>query len=184
MKFGIIIKQSGRTHVLLFLIPRRSRGQMLVRHQRFSFDKLKFSHLYFSLSDEINSSKSNEDEHHSSLCKCAIRAVDILLPGEKLTPVLKEVLQEERAVSLNQAKSVLEFMLWGPLDVVQGVPVEERELSLQRWLDLERATVLHGLVRTRVQLNVFEQLHLMFLVRSTAKAMCDASVLLEKANVY
>ncbi|XP_013139374.1 PREDICTED: uncharacterized protein LOC106103994 isoform X1 [Papilio polytes] len=136
------------------------------------------------LSDEINSSKSNEDEHHSSLCKCAIRAVDILLPGEKLTPVLKEVLQEERAVSLNQAKSVLEFMLWGPLDVVQGVPVEERELSLQRWLDLERATVLHGLVRTRVQLNVFEQLHLMFLVRSTAKAMCDASVLLEKANVY
>ncbi|XP_068633903.1 uncharacterized protein [Battus philenor] len=136
------------------------------------------------LSDEINCSRSSDEEHHSSLCKCAIRAVEILLPGEKLSPLLKEVLQEERAISLNQAKSVLEFMLWGPLDVVQGVPVEERELSLQRWLDLERATVLHGLVRTRVQLNVFEQLHLMFLVRSTAKAMCDASVLLEKASVY
>ncbi|CAK1585155.1 unnamed protein product [Parnassius mnemosyne] len=136
------------------------------------------------LSDEVNCNKSTDDEQYSSLCKCAIKAVEILLPGEKLTPLLKEVLQEERAISLNQAKSVLEFMLWGPLDVVQGVPVEERELSLQRWLDLERATVLHGLVRTRVQLNVFEQLHLMFLVRSTAKAMCDASVLLEKANVY
>ncbi|XP_072932497.1 uncharacterized protein [Epargyreus clarus] len=136
------------------------------------------------LSDEMNCSKSSEEEHLTSLCQCAIKAVEILLPGEKLTPLLKEVLQEERAVSLNHAKSVLEFMLWGPLDVVQGVPVEERELSLQRWLDLERATVLHGLVRTRVQLNVFEQLHLMFLVRSTAKAMCDASVLLEKANVY
>ncbi|CAG4974812.1 unnamed protein product [Parnassius apollo] len=136
------------------------------------------------LSDEVNCSKSTDEEQHSSLCKCAIKAVEILLPGEKLTPLLKEVLQEERAISLNQAKSVLEFMLWGPLDVVQGVPVEERELSLQRWLDLERATVLHGLVRTRVQLNVFEQLHLMFLVRSTAKTMCDASVLLEKANVY
>lgn len=135
------------------------------------------------LSEEINC-KSSEDEHLNSLCKCAIKAAEILLPGEKLTPLLKEVLAEERAVSLNQAKSVLEFMLWGPLDVVQGVPVEDRELSLQRWLDLERATVLHGLVRTRIQLNVFEHLHLMFLVRSSAKAMCDASVLLEKANVY
>ncbi|XP_075975648.1 uncharacterized protein LOC142976246 isoform X2 [Anticarsia gemmatalis] len=135
------------------------------------------------LSDEINS-KSTDEGYLNSLCKCAIKATEILLPGEKMTPLLKEILHEERAVSLNQAKSVLEFMLWGPLDVVQGVPVEERELSLQRWLDLERATVLHGLVRTRVQLNVFEQLHLMFLVRSTAKAMCDASVLLEKANVY
>lgn len=119
-----------------------------------------------------------------SLCQSAIKASEILLPGEKLTPLLKDILKEERAISLNQAKSILEFMLWGPLDVVQGVPTEDRELSLQRWLDLERATVLHGLVRTRVQLNVFEQLHLMFLVRSTAKAMCDASVLLEKANVY
>lgn len=136
------------------------------------------------LSEETNCSRSSDEEHLNSLCKCAIKALEILLPGEKLTPLLKEVLQEERAISLNQAKSVLEFMLWGPLDVVQGVPIDERELSLQRWLDLERATVLHGLVRTRVQLNVFEQLHLMFLVRSTAKAMCDASVLLEKANVY
>ncbi|XP_059053002.1 uncharacterized protein LOC131847434 isoform X2 [Achroia grisella] len=135
------------------------------------------------LSEEINC-KSAEEEHLNSLCKCAMKALEILLPGEKLTPLLKEVLHEERAISLNQAKSVLEFMLWGPLDVVQGVPVDERELSLQRWLDLERATVLHGLVRTRVHLNVFEQLHLMFLVRSTAKVMCDASVLLEKASVY
>ncbi|CAH0720200.1 unnamed protein product, partial [Brenthis ino] len=135
------------------------------------------------LTEDMNCSKST-DEDLSSLCKCALKAIDILLPGEKLTPLLKEVLQEERAVSLNQTKSVLEFMLWGPLDVAQGVPVEERELSLQRWLDLERATVLHGLVRTRVQLNVFEQFHLMFLVRSTAKAMCDASVLIGKANVY
>lgn len=132
----------------------------------------------------MNCSKSSDEGQFISLCKCAIKALEILLPGEKLAPLLKELLQEERAVSLNQAKSVIEFMLWGPLDVVQGVPVSERELSLQRWLDLERATVLHGLVRTRVQLNVFEQLHLMFLVRSTAKMMCDASVLLEKANVY
>lgn len=135
------------------------------------------------MSEEINC-KWSDEEQLNSLCKCAIQALEILLPGEKLTPLLKDVLHEERAVSLNQAKSVLEFMLWGPLDVVQGVPVEERELSLQRWLDLERATVLHGLVRSRVQLNIFEQLHLMFLVRSNGKSMCDASVLLEKANVY
>jgi len=40
---------------------------------------------------------------------------------------------------------------------------------------LERATVLHGLVRTRVELTVYDECHLMFLVRSTAKMMNDAA---------
>lgn len=80
---------------------------------------------------------------------------------------------------LSQVKSILEFSLWGPADVAHGVPIKERELSLQRWLDLERATVLHGLVGTRVQLSVLEECHLLFLVRSSAKQMCEAALLLE-----
>lgn len=86
-------------------------------------------------------------------------------------------------MSLSQVKSILEFSLWGPSDVAQGVPIKDRELALQRWLDLERATVLHGLVGTRVQLSVLEECHLLFLVRSSAKTMCDASLLLESNGV-
>nr|CAD7264135.1 unnamed protein product [Timema shepardi] len=75
-----------------------------------------------------------------------------------------------------QVKSVLEFSLWGPADVTLAL---DRDLALQRWLDLERATVLHGLVRTRVELTAFEECHLLFLVRTSAKMMCEASMLLD-----
>lgn len=99
-----------------------------------------------------------------------------------LISLIEEILKRERAISLTQVKSILEFQLWGPSDVALTTPVKDRELALQRWLDLERATVLHGLVRTRVQLTVFEECHLLFLVRSTAKMMCEASVLLDSIN--
>lgn len=119
-----------------------------------------------------------------SLCECGITALKLLLPSNKLSSLLLDLLKKEKSVSLSQVKSILEFTLWGPWDVVSGLPINERELSLQRWLDLERATVLHGLVQTRVQLNVFEQSHLMFLVRSNSKIMCDTSFLLESSNIY
>lgn len=98
-----------------------------------------------------------------------------MLPSTKITPILADILQQERAESLSKAKAVLEFVLWGPSDVALSGPTKERELALQRWLDLERATVLHGLVRTRVELTVYDECHLMFLVRSTAKMMNDAA---------
>lgn len=78
-----------------------------------------------------------------------------------------------------QVKSVLEFLLWGPADATLGGP-RERETSLQRWLDLERATVLHALVRARAQLSVADEYQLLFLVRTSAKIMCEASLLLDR----
>jgi hypothetical protein len=42
-----------------------------------------------------------------------------------------------------QVKSMLEYMLWGPSDITMS---QSREQGLQRWLDLERATVLNNLV--------------------------------------
>lgn len=64
-----------------------------------------------------------------------------------------------------------------------GSTIKERELALQRWLDLQRATVLHGLVCTRVQLTVYEECHLLFLVRSNSRMMSDASLLIESSNM-
>jgi hypothetical protein len=115
-----------------------------------------------------------------SLCQCALAAMQELLPvTAALTPLISDLLHKERAVSLSQVKSVLEFSLWGPADVALGTQSSDRELVLQRWLDLERATVLHGLVHTRVELTAFEECHLLFLVRTSAKMMCEASVLLD-----
>lgn len=114
---------------------------------------------------------------------CASKALTEVLPSAKTTQLIQSLLNTERAVSLTQVKSVLEFSLWGPSDVALGNTIKERELALQRWLDLQRATVLHGLVCTRVQLTVYEESHLLFLVRSNARMMCDASLLLESSNM-
>lgn len=123
------------------------------------------------------------DEEYGTLCMCALKALNLLQPSPKITPLIHSLLNKERAVSLTQVKSVLEFSLWGPSDVSLGSTIRERELALQRWLDLQRATVLHGLVCARVQLTVYEECHLLFLVRSNARMMCDASLLIESSNM-
>lgn len=110
-----------------------------------------------------------------TLCECANLALTTMLPTTKLTTILSKILLQERSETLSKTKSVLEFAIWGPSDVVLTGPIREREMSLQRWLDLERATVLHGLVRSRVELTVYDECHLMFLVRSNAKIMSEAS---------
>ncbi|XP_072386894.1 uncharacterized protein [Diabrotica undecimpunctata] len=125
----------------------------------------------------------SSQEKHGTLCMCALKALICLQPSTKIAPLLQSLLSHERAVSLTQVKSVLEFSLWGPSDVSLGSTIKERELALQRWLDLQRATVLHGLVCTRVQLTVYEECHLLFLVRSNARMMCDASLLIESSNL-
>lgn len=123
----------------------------------------------------LYSNHHDEDEPMGTLCKCAHIALTEMLPTTKMTPIVADILQQDRSESLSKSKSVLEFILWGPSDVVLTGSTKERETALQRWLDLERATVLHGLVRTRVELTVYDECHLMFLVRSTAKIMNDAA---------
>lgn len=56
----------------------------------------------------------------------------------------------------------------------------EREVALQRWLDLERANVLHALVKTKTALAVIDEYQLLFLVRTTAKIISEASILLDE----
>ena len=79
-----------------------------------------------------------------------------------------------------QVKSMLEYMLWGPSDITMS---QSREQGLQRWLDLERATVLNNLIRTQglwnIELTIFEEYHLLFLVQTCAKMLLEASLLFE-----
>lgn len=129
-----------------------------------------------------HSFERSDDSSTGSLCQCVMNALTDVLPSTDLTNLISDVLRTEKAVSLSQAKAILEFTLWGPADIAFGNSVKERETALQRWLDLERATVLQGLVRTRAELTVFEEWHLLFLVRTNAKMMAEASLLLESGS--
>ncbi|KAG5683667.1 hypothetical protein PVAND_012934 [Polypedilum vanderplanki] len=124
----------------------------------------------------INSDLSrDEEETMGTLCQCALKVVKEILPETKLTPILSDLLAQERADTLSKTKSVLEYVLWGPSDVSINGPLREREVTLQRWLDLARATVLHGLVRSKIELTIYDECHLIFLVRSNSKIMLEAS---------
>ncbi|XP_012525975.1 uncharacterized protein LOC105830869 isoform X2 [Monomorium pharaonis] len=133
----------------------------------------------YLLQGRLNIDPSDEPgEERVSLCECALIALQQLhLTGE--LPLIQDLLIREKAVTLSQVKSVLEFSLWGPADVPLGGP-REREVALQRWLDLERANVLHALIKTKAALTVIDEYQLLFLVRTTAKIMSEASVLLDE----
>ena len=107
-----------------------------------------------------------------------------LTPSVGMFRSMADILRFSSSMALGQVKSMLEYMLWGPSDIAFEVSTQEtREQSLQRWLDLERATVLHNLIRTqglwRIHLTVFEEYHLLFLVQTCAKMLHEASLLFE-----
>lgn len=77
--------------------------------------------------------------------------------------------------STSRTKSVLEYVLWGPADVSINGPLREREVTLQRWLDLSRATALRSLAGNKIDLTIYDECHLIFLIRSNSKTMLDAS---------
>lgn len=55
------------------------------------------------------------------------------------------------------------------------------KITLFRWLDLERATYLYRMVCKKPnELSLNEICHVMFLVRTNAKTLTEASYLLEK----
>lgn len=115
-----------------------------------------------------------------SLCQCAVTAVDMLPLPETLCSLLHTLLIQERATSLSQAKAVLELWLWGPTHVSVTSDIQE---SLQRWLDLERATLLHSLaINHQSRMNVSDYCRLAFLIGTNAKIMVEALAHLDSLN--
>lgn len=79
---------------------------------------------------------------------------------------------------------MLEVLLFGPdsteNDAKEG---EEVEAALQRWLDLERATVLHSLIRGPLESSVLTKFHLLFLVRTNSRVLRETMKLLGDPEV-
>ena len=161
------------------------------------------------ITEECHKPTTGTGTARMSLCQCALAAMlqlfDIsspvavacephnkielpqIIPSVSMFKTMAVILQQGGSVSLGQVKSMLEYMLWGPSDIIfdlkMGREAESREEALQRWLDLERATVLNNLIRTQglwnIQLTVYEEYHLLFLVRTCAKMLREASLLFE-----
>lgn len=71
---------------------------------------------------------------------------------------------------------------------MKGSIAMEGENALQKWLDLERANILHTLVRDQAsgEFNkncILTKFHLLFLVRINVKILRDALKLLETPDV-
>ena len=105
---------------------------------------------------------------------------------------MSDLLERGSSMALGQVKSMLEYVLWGPVsfDFSTSGGAGKREEELQRWVDLERATVLNKVIRTQglllasnVDLAVYEEYHLLFLVQTCAKMLHEASLLFQSTEV-
>ncbi|RZF44961.1 hypothetical protein LSTR_LSTR001922 [Laodelphax striatellus] len=151
-------------------------GEFLLCREH-KFNSLKVCLLPYDLPEAKNKSNGRV-----SLCQCVLNALGSLPMPSVISNLLTCLLKEEHATSLSQAKAVLEFWLWGPGDIPL---TSDRQTSLQRWLDLERANVLQSLVvampsppRPRFS-NASDLCHLSFLVHTSAKVIAEASALFD-----
>lgn len=94
---------------------------------------------------------------------------------------------------LLQVKRVLEVLLFGP-DNWPGEDMDEHdsdpedfqaaeEAALERWLDLERAKLLHTLTRGPPASRVLAKFHLLFLIRANPRALRETLALLGQPEV-
>ncbi|KAK4292165.1 hypothetical protein Pmani_035046 [Petrolisthes manimaculis] len=149
---------------------------------------------------------SDSDGDVMSLCQCAAAATNILLHGvdgeanredpsslPPPAPLLLHLLHQERSGSLTQVKRVLEVLLFGP-DNWPGEDVDDHdsdpedsqaaeEAALERWLDLERAKLLHTLTRGPPASRVLAKFHLLFLIRANPRALRETLALLGQPEV-
>ncbi|XP_055925146.1 1-phosphatidylinositol 3-phosphate 5-kinase-like [Argiope bruennichi] len=107
------------------------------------------------------------------LDSCEVNGERLAEPVAHTFKVIAEVLIEEKASSLSQAKGFLEYMLWGPVDV--KVPDSQTDLDtvLQRWLDLQRAQMVKSTISQlhNTHLHVYEEYQLVFLLQASVKSL-------------
>lgn len=108
---------------------------------------------------------------------------DILSVSVRLLAPLLTVPQTDKLYSLIQQRAdhvipYLEFALFGPTDELMDNDPEPLD-TFQRWLDVERASVLNELIRTqglwRVKLSILEEFRLSFLVSTSPQRLLDTS---------
>lgn len=108
---------------------------------------------------------------------------DILSTSVRLLAPLLTVQQTDKLYSLIQQRAdkviaYLEFALFGPSDELMDSDPEPLD-TFQRWLDVERASVLNELIRSqglwRVKLSILEEFRLSFLVSTSPQRLLDTS---------
>jgi hypothetical protein len=122
--------------------------------------------------------RSYSDRNSPALKDTLHEIIGILSPclTVQLAKKLSTVLSETNVKSLEKVALYAEYLLFGPTDDLIG---SADPLPLvQRWLDVERASVLNDLIRTqglwRIKLSVLQEFHLCFLVSVSPQTLIDA----------
>ena len=96
----------------------------------------------------------------------------------QLANKLSAILSETNVKSLEKLALYAEYLLFGPSDDLIGQVSADPLPLVQRWLDVERASVLNDLIRTqglwRIKLSVLQEFHLCFLVSVSPQTLIDA----------
>ncbi|CAL1274058.1 unnamed protein product [Larinioides sclopetarius] len=109
----------------------------------------------------------------ADLNSCEVNGEKLAEPVAHTFRVIAEVLNEEKASSLSQAKGFLEYMLWGPVDVKVSDCQTDLDTVLQRWLDLQRAQMVKSTISQlhSAHLHVYEEYQLVFLLQASVKSL-------------
>lgn len=109
------------------------------------------------------------------LGSCVVNGERLAEPVSHTFRAIAKALAEEKASSLSQAKGLLEYMLWGPVDVGHSGDAAALDTVLQRWLDLQRAQMVKSTIShlqsKRDFLHVYEEYQLVFLLQASVKSL-------------
>lgn len=148
----------------------------------------------------LNNSDSSNNQEKVSLCQFALtvaknlfhfNCLDDISSSSYIPPTHKKIfinvmrlLTQEKSFSLMQSQGFIEYALWGPINVVQNCKrsQQEMDITLQRWLDTERAKCLKLLVRTLCTPNVvtflisYDEYHAEFLLKTSVRSLREVAV--------
>ncbi|XP_067134599.1 triadin-like [Centruroides vittatus] len=148
----------------------------------------------------LNNSDLSRNHDKVSLCQFALTVAKNLFHFNSLEDIssspyipathkkifnnIFRLLQQEKSFSLMQCQGFIEYALWGPLNVVQNCKRNQQEIdiTLQRWLDTERAKCLKILVRTLCTPNVvtflisYDEFHAEFLLKTSVRSLREVAL--------
>lgn len=108
--------------------------------------------------------------------------------GFKIFGILMDLLVEEKADSLSQAKLVLQYYLWAPWQLLKRSWPSELTSHLRRWLDIERANfckrLSNRLHAESAPCSVFLEHQAAFLVNASARVLSETSLLLNDKGYF
>ena len=130
-------------------------------------------------SKSFTTTKNQKSSPAALIEDAVVEVVHILSPnlGVQLAEKFLDIFQASEDGGLDKMSQYAEYLLFGPMDDLTDQNFDPLPM-IQRWLDVERASVLNELIRTqglwRIKLSVLEEFHLSFLVSVSPQILIDS----------